>query len=110
MGFTIEDDINGKIKESEFSHFHKECENFLSCAISSDKWFILVAEIEGEIVSHIYIGLIQKVPRPGRVSYPFAYMTNVFTVEKYRGKGIGSDLLAAINKWANEMNYELIIV
>jgi GNAT superfamily N-acetyltransferase len=108
--FTIEDDINGKINESEFSHFHKECENFLIHAINSDKWFIWVAEVDGEIISHIYVELIQKVPRPGRVTYPFVYMTNVFTVEKYRGKGIGSKLLSTINKWADEMNYEFIIV
>jgi GNAT superfamily N-acetyltransferase len=108
--FTVEEDFNGTIKESEYRNFQKECEYFLLNAINSNHWFIWVAEINGEIVSHIYIELIQKVPRPGRITYPFAYMTNVFTVEQYRGKGIGGKLITEINKWVNEMNYEFIIV
>ncbi|WP_338080684.1 GNAT family N-acetyltransferase [Cohnella luojiensis] len=50
---------------------------------------IRVAETNGVIASRIYIQLIDKVPRPGRVTYPFAYMTNVYTDPDYRSRGIG---------------------
>jgi len=69
-----------------------------------------VAEENDKIVSHIYIELIHKVPRLRRETYPFAYMTNVYTVPEYRGKGIGSKVLREINKWISENKYEFVIV
>ncbi|HZH61010.1 MAG TPA: GNAT family N-acetyltransferase [Metabacillus sp.] len=75
--------------------------------------FIWVAEENEKIVSHIYIELIQKVPRPGRITHPFVYMTNVYTIKEFRNKGnkgIGSELLTTINEWTKENRYEFIIV
>ncbi len=88
----------------------KKCQFFLENALKSDRWVIWVAEESEKIVSHIYIELIEKVPRPGRITYPFAYMTNVYTVPEYRNKGIGSKVLSSINKWIKENNYEFAIV
>lgn len=61
-------------------------------------------------MSHIFIELIQKVPRPGRTTYPFAYMTNVYTVPDYRNKGVGEKLLTSVNNWIKENNYEFVMV
>jgi len=66
--------------------------------------------LNGIIAAHVYIQLIDKVPRPGRVTYPFAYMTNVYTDPDYRAQGIGSQLLQAIREWAKANKYEFIIV
>lgn len=93
-----------------YSSFEKECRGFLESALESGQWFVWIAENKGEIVSHIYVELIHKVPRPGRFTHPFAYMTNVYTVPEYRGKGTGSKLLSRVNEWADEMNFEFIIV
>jgi hypothetical protein len=73
--------------EATYTDFHEECSAFLRSAMSSGKWFIWVAEMDGNIVSHIYIELIDKVPRPGRLTHPFAYMTNVYTIPEYRLEG-----------------------
>lgn len=107
--FTMED-YEDKLKESNFEAFHLECSTFLENAIESDTWFIWVAEEGTKIVSHIYIELIQKVPRPGRITFPFAFMTNVYTVQDFRNKGIGSNLITAINDWVKSKKYEFIIV
>ncbi|WP_100010245.1 GNAT family N-acetyltransferase [Lentibacillus sediminis] len=106
--FTIEHD-ESKGKES-YSDFEKECQQFLEEALASDQWFVWIAEENGRIASHIYIELIQKVPRPGRITHPFAYMTNVYTVPEYRKTGIGSNVLSSINKWVKENNFEFVIV
>lgn len=107
--FTLEDYL--EMGEGvEFSSFENECRRFLGTAIDSSKWFVWVAEKNGQIISHIYVELIQKVPRPGRVTHPFAYMTNVYTVPEYRGKGTGSKLLSRVNEWAEEKKLEFIIV
>lgn len=107
--FTLED-YPEMGKRSNYSSFEKECGDFLEEAMGSGEWFIWIAEKDGKIISHIYIELINKVPRPGRVTHPFAYMTNVYTVPEYRGKGIGSMLLSKVNEWAAEMKYEFMIV
>ncbi len=106
--FTIEYDESKQ--SASVADFEKECQVFLEDALNSGKWFVWVAEENGKILSHIYIELIQKVPRPGRKTYPFAYMTNVYTVPEFRNKGIGSKLLNTINKWIKENNYEFVIV
>ncbi|WP_052345906.1 GNAT family N-acetyltransferase [Paucisalibacillus sp. EB02] len=106
--FTIEHD-ESKANES-YNDFEKECYVFLEKALNGPDWYIWVAEENGRVVSHIYIELIQKVPRPGRITHPFAYMTNVYTNPKYRNKGIGSKLLQSINSWIKENNYEFVIV
>lgn len=106
--FTIEYDEN-KEKES-YDDFEKECQSFLENALNSSQWFIWVAEENEKVISHIYIEVIQKVPRPGRTTFPFAFMTNVYTVPEYRNKGVGSKLLGSINKWVKENNYEFVIV
>ncbi|GAA3405208.1 GNAT family N-acetyltransferase [Paenibacillus hodogayensis] len=95
---------------ASYGDFHNECREFLEAVIDGGKWFIWVAEKEARIVSHIYVELIDKVPRPGRNTHPFAYMTNVYTVPEYRSRGIGSQLLREIKQWGEERQLEFIIV
>lgn len=106
--FTIEYDESKKC--ASFNEFSLECRVFLENAMKGDRWFIWVAEDEGKVVSHIFIELIDKVPRPGRITHPFAYMTNVYTIPEYRNKGVGSQLLRSINEWIQENQYEFVIV
>ena len=108
--FTFEESESITSQGIDFGTFSLECGTFLENAINSERWFIWVAEEESKIISHIYIELIQKVPRPGRVTYPFAFMTNVYTLKDFRNKGIGSKLLTTINEWAQNSKYEFIIV
>ncbi|WP_061809462.1 GNAT family N-acetyltransferase [Rossellomorea vietnamensis] len=105
---TIEFDQSKK--NESYEEFERECRTFLESALKSNQWFIWVAEDKGQIVSHIYIELIQKVPRPGRVTHPFAYMTNVYTIQEYRHRGVGSKVLSTINIWVKENKYEFVIV
>ncbi|WP_144510174.1 GNAT family N-acetyltransferase [Bacillus sp. FJAT-22090] len=108
--FTVDDKEIKKSIKYNFESFRMECQAFLENALKNETWFIWVAEEEAKIISHIYIQLISKVPRPGRITYPFAYMTNVYTIQKYRNQGIGSKLITTINEWAKNNNYEFIIV
>jgi GNAT superfamily N-acetyltransferase len=94
----------------DFVFFATECRAFLEEAIRGERWHIWIAEVDGVIASHMYIQLIDKVPRPGRITYPFAYMTNVYTDPEYRSRGIGSQLLQTIREWAAASKYEFIIV
>ncbi|WP_416150267.1 GNAT family N-acetyltransferase [Salipaludibacillus sp. HK11] len=106
--FTIEYD--GSKKKTAYEDFEKECQYFLENALNSDQWFIWVCEENEKVVSHIYTELVHKVPRPGKKTYPFAYMTNVYTVPEFRNMGVGSKILKTINNWMKENHYEFVIV
>lgn len=106
--FTLE--YRDNISEDEYNSFYDEYHQFLVNAIKNENWYIWVAEDNGIIISHIFLELIHKVPRPGRNTYPFVYMTNVYTLPEYRNKGIGSKLINKINDWVKEKKYEFIIV
>lgn len=106
--FTLEDDLDGKLQNEIYSDFYEECYEFLLGAFQSDIWEIWVAEEDGMVVSNIYIELIHKVPRPGRITHPFAYMTNVYTKPDYRGKGIGSKLISKSTNGQKRTNMNLL--
>lgn len=108
--FTYEGDPVRQADEELFQSFSEECCEFLADAIRSGRWYIWVVEVDDRIVSHMYIERIDKVPRPGKVTHPFAYMTNVYTLPTYRGQRIGASLLAAIEAWARQQHYEFILV
>jgi GNAT superfamily N-acetyltransferase len=101
--FTSED---AKPSES----FEAECAAFLADAISSGRWHIWVAELDGRLVSHAFVALIDKVPRPGRESARIAYLTNVYTLQEYRGRGIGAEVVRRAQQASREANVELMIV
>lgn len=106
--FTLEDFEINTFKRNDYQSFVVECRQFLESAISSNNWFIWVAEEEEKIVSHIYLELIHKVPRPGRITHPFVYMTNVYTIKEARNRGIGSKLITTINEWVKKKNMNLL--
>lgn len=98
------------IESNEYEGFYLECREFLTNAIQSNRWYVWVADLEGQLISHVYIELIHKVPRPGRKTNRFTYMTNVYTLPEYRGKGVGSQILKKIETWSRKNEYEFIIV
>ena len=71
---------------------------------------ILVAQEETQIVSHISIQRIPKVPKPNRIDDALGYVTNVYTRPAYRGQGIGTRLMAHVLAWAQEQDLESLIV
>jgi GNAT superfamily N-acetyltransferase len=95
---------------ADYELFYLECKAYLEAAITGARWFIWIAEVDEKVVSHIYIELIDKVPRPGRITYPFGYVTNVYTLPQYRSKGIGSKISKSIAEWARVHHLEFLIV
>lgn len=99
-----------EIEEMPYDDFYNECKTFLLKEIYGDRWKFWVAEINGKVISHVFVQLIDKVPRPGRMTRPFGYVTNVYTLPQYRGQKIGSELNSKMKEWANEEKLEFLIV
>ncbi|WJH35345.1 GNAT family N-acetyltransferase [Paenibacillus sp. CC-CFT747] len=91
--------------------FHRTCTGFLEKALGSGNWFIWVAEAEGRLVSHMYLQLIHKVPRPGKSPDPyFGYVTNVYTRPDYRSRGLGGQIHQAMERWSKEHEVEFLVL
>jgi ribosomal protein S18 acetylase RimI-like enzyme len=103
--FAYEDEVG-----EERTEYEEECRSFLESATTTGRWRVWVACVGSEIVSHLFVALIDKVPRPTREHGKIAYLTNAYTLPEYRDRGIGGQLLAAAQKDAASKFVELMIV
>jgi GNAT superfamily N-acetyltransferase len=104
--FTLEDPDGSPARDDYESTFDR----VVADGIGSGRWVVWVAEHDGAIVSHAFVGLIDKIPRP-TAGYPaIGYLTNVYTRPEVRGRGLGSLVLDAVTAWARESDVELLVV
>jgi len=106
--FSEDEHSNGIVS---FEEFHQICSEFLIKAIKGEDWYIWIAEVEKNIVSHMYLQLIHKVPRPGKSPDPyFGYVTNVYTRPGFRSQGIGTKIHIAMEQWSKDNSVEFLIL
>jgi predicted N-acetyltransferase YhbS len=106
--FTAED-FGGEVT-ADHAKYERECRAFLREAIEGDRWHVWVAETGGAIVSHAFVALIDKVPRPVPERTRIAYLTNVYTRPDFRRKGIGAEIIRRAQTAARKADVELMIV
>jgi len=94
----------------DWQTFLEACTAFLRQGLASQRWVYWVAVYEGTIVSQIFVQRIDKVPKPNRLDDGFGYVTNVYTRPAYRGRGIGSELMARVIEWAQVQDLECLLV
>ena len=90
--------------------FLKACAAFLQEGLREQRWTYWVAQYDSQIVSHIYIQRIPKVPKSNKLDDALGYVTNVYTRPTYRGQGIGTQLMTHVLAWATEQDLESLIV
>lgn len=90
--------------------FVQACAAFLRQGLRERRWTYWVAQQDSQIVSHIYIQRVPKVPKPNRLDDALGYVTNVYTRPAYRGQGIGTQLITHVLQWAREQDLESLIV
>jgi GNAT superfamily N-acetyltransferase len=105
--FTFEDPEPSATPRDDFEQAFEE---IVGEGIASGRWTIWLAEADGEIVSHVYVGLIEKIPRPTRENRWIGYVTNVYTRPEQRGRGVGAALLEQVTSWASHVDVELLVV
>ncbi|HEX2034799.1 MAG TPA: GNAT family N-acetyltransferase [Chloroflexota bacterium] len=93
-----------------FSQFCEDFAAFLVGALASGHWVVWLAEAEGEIVAHVYVRLIEMIPRPGRLGARWGYAAAAYTVPERRNRGIGSQLLRRVIAWAEEERLETLVL
>jgi len=89
--------------------FIQGCVEFLRQGLVQGNWTYWIAEEDGEIIAHMFVQRITKVPKPTKMDDAFGYLTNSYTRPAYRGRGIGTELLRRIQAWAREQDLELLL-
>lgn len=91
-----EDDIvygENNVADAEKEGFIQDFVNFL---YHDSTYQIYILEMDNRIISQIYVQLIRKVPKPNKKESYIAYLTNAHTINGYRSKGYGTQLLEEI--------------
>jgi GNAT superfamily N-acetyltransferase len=90
--------------------FVATCAKFIEQGLSAGEWVCWIAEADQEIIAHIFVQRVIKVPKPNRLRDEYGFVTNVYTRPAHRGRGIGSDLLGRVVTWAREVDLDTLIV
>ena len=98
----------GATRHDQATFLHA-CTAFLQQGLAEQRWTYWVAEQDAQIVSHIYIQRVPKVPKPNKLD-ALGDVTNVYTRPAYRGQGIGTQLMTHVLGWAREQDLESLIV
>lgn len=84
--------------------------DYITFLKNNSTYTIFVLEQNGVIISAMYVAIIDKVPKPKVSESYIAYLTNVHTMQEYRNKGYGTELLSYIKNYLKEKGCELIFV
>lgn len=103
--FTFEDGV-----AADRDDYEEAFARVVGSGMASGRWAVWVAEVDGEIASHMFVGLVDKIPRPTREHRWIGYVTNVYTRPARRGRGIGAALLEHVTAWSRESDVELLFV
>ncbi len=104
---TADNDSSPIVSRAEFIEF---CSDFLKQGLCQKHWVYWIAELQGEIVSHIFVQRVRGVPRPTWLNNAYGYVSNVYTKPAYRNQGIGTELMQHVLSWAKHQEIDVLIV
>ena len=90
--------------------FVRRCAAWMRRALRDRRrWRCWVAVASGDIVGHVWLQTIDKVPNPGAEAERHAYITNLYVQPAFRG-GTGQRLLAAAMAWCKARRMDSVIL
>ena len=103
-----EDDIDYDEHNLDGVNKDEFVDEFVAFLKSHKEYEIIVAEVNGIVVSAMFVYLIPKLPKPNGNAKYIAYLTNVYTKKEYRNKGIGTQMMNYIKSYLIEKKCELL--
>ena len=104
----VEDDIDYGEHNLDGVNKDEFVEEFFAFLKAHKEYEIIVAEVNGIVVSAMFVYLIPKLPKPNGNAKYIAYLTNVYTKKEYRNKGIGTQIMNQIKSILIEKKCELL--
>lgn len=111
---AVEDDVDriGELWKRLVTHHRLLDEQLPEAAEDGDKLYahhilnrledqltrVFVAEVDGQVVGYVFGIVVDLVPEMF-IAEPGGFLADIYVDEKYRGKGIGRDLVDALTKW-----------
>lgn len=90
--------------------FIERCTTWMRQRMGEPSWRCLVAVAEGDIVGHVWLSLIDKVPNPGEGEPErHGYLTNLYVRPSARG-GTGSALMEAALEWCRGQHIDTVLL
>lgn len=103
-----EDDIDYDEHNLDGVNKDEFVDEFVAFLKSHMEYEIIVAEVNGIVVSAMFVYLISKLPKPNGNAKYIAYLTNIYTKKEYRNKGIGTQMMNYIKSYLIEKKRELL--
>jgi GNAT superfamily N-acetyltransferase len=69
-----------------------------------------LAEAAGSPVGMMNLAIFERMPRPGQEPSRWGYLGNAFILEAYRSQGIGTQLLNAVLRYADENDLARVVL
>jgi GNAT superfamily N-acetyltransferase len=69
-----------------------------------------LAEAAGRPVGMMNLAIFERMPRPGHEPSRWGYLGNAFILEAYRNQGIGTQLLNAVLRYADENDLARVVL
>ena len=69
-----------------------------------------LAEVGGTAVGMMNLAVFDRMPQPGRDAGTWGYLANAFVLAAYRNQGIGSLLLRALLRHADDHDYVRVVL
>ncbi|TAJ17541.1 MAG: N-acetyltransferase [Dehalococcoidia bacterium] len=106
------EDYPGSAAPSERPLFIEACTLWIRHRLALSTWTVWVAEdrATGTIVSQVFVNLVDKVPRPGRLVDQYGYASNIYTRPEWRSRGVGSRLMEWVKWWALGADLAFLLV
>jgi GNAT superfamily N-acetyltransferase len=79
-------------------------------ARESARRIIWLAEAAGRPVGMINLAIFERMPRPGHEPSRWGYLGNAFILEAYRNQGIGTQLLNAVIRYADDNDLVRVVL
>lgn len=84
------------------------CRRYFAETLPADVFVAFVAEAEGQIVATSGISFVSRPPGGSSFSRSEGYVTNVYTIPAWRGRGVATALLNATVEYAQHQGARLV--
>ncbi len=69
-----------------------------------------LAEVDGRPVGSMNLGVVNRMPAPGRPASRWGYLSNAFVLAPYRNRGVGRLLLASLLGYAADEGFIRVVL
>lgn len=91
--------VPGRLVRADSSHI-EELHVAIQKIIASKNASVFVAEVDGQLVALGEVYIREDSPSPLKVQHTYGHLQSMIVTKAYRGRGVGTKILKAVEQWA----------